>query len=147
MIYHFQLALKSAAAGASCALASSTVKSSNRPCYPNDIRIIRSTFAPLWWRRYRPVRAIAPSRRPTRLPPPWPASSPWVTGNGPWRVRHKLRGQNSPPDRGNFLGYPFWEPNSSTIFAFARHPKKKWRVRQDSNLQPSDLESDALPIR
>jgi hypothetical protein len=22
-----------------------------------------------------------------------------------------------------------------------------WRVRQDSNLQPSDLESDALPIR
>src|ERR1019366_8602705 len=25
--------------------------------------------------------------------------------------------------------------------------KKLWRVRQDSNLQPSDLESDALPIR
>jgi hypothetical protein len=88
---------------------------------------------------YRPSQAKAPSQAPTPPPRASPASSLAGRENEPWTIRSKIPEQNLHPDRGNSSDYPF-------LFAFTS-PSMVWRVRQDSNLQPPDLESDALAVR
>jgi hypothetical protein len=88
---------------------------------------------------YRPSPAKAPSQAPTPPPRASPASSLAGRESGPWTIRSRIPEQNLHPDRGNSSDYPF-------LFAFTS-PSMVWRVRQDSNLQPPDLESDALAVR